>query len=283
MIVRRENSILQEYKESLPHQQTFTEWDNLKVKILFWLLTLLKILFPKSSVNRFEKSLKFYFVLVDLDDNDLNVEQKPKTFLYLGLPAKPWYESYEYEKLSFISNTLEKGFKDIKDEWLSNCSNTRNLLSRYNLSDLYPSLKEDDWGNFILCKEGNFTKAAYSLFPKTVKILSKLRSFIIPFGEAVFLVLKPGVALPPHYDDSNIDVTCQLGLIIPDNCAIRVGRETRGWVEGKTLFFDHSFEHEVWNNSDEERVVLLLDLYHPELTKIESFLLWISAKLMAKF
>jgi len=280
---RRENLILQEYKELLPHHKISSKSDSIKVKILFGLLALLKVFFPRSNVDRFEKSVKFYLGLVDLNNNNLNIEQRPKTFLYLDITSKPWYESYDYEILKFISNTLEKGFKDIKREWLSNRLNKKDLVSRYKLSELYPSLEEDDWGNFILYKEGSFTKAAYSLFPKTVKILSKLKSFIIPFGEAVFLVLKPGVALPPHYDDSNIDVTCQLGLIIPDDCAIRVRRETRGWVEGKTLFFDHSFEHEAWNNSDEERVVLLLDLYHPELTKIEKFLLWIFAKVLAKY
>ncbi|QKQ73084.1 aspartyl/asparaginyl beta-hydroxylase domain-containing protein [Nostoc sp. TCL240-02] len=39
------------------------------------------------------------------------------------------------------------------------------------------------------------------------------------------------------------------------------------------MFFDNSFEHGAWNKSQENRVVLLLDLYHPELTRIEKFLL----------
>lgn len=277
-----EDSISQESKELSSRDHILPESSNLQIKILLWLLRLLNLLFPKGSLDRFEKSIKFYFGLINLDRNLLNLDQKPKEFLYLGLMSKPWYESFDYEILKFISDTLEKGTKDIENEWLSNRSNQQALVSRYEASDLYPSLKQDDWGKFILWKEGRFTKAAYSFFPKTVKILSELKSLIIPFGEAVFLVLKPGVALPPHHDDSNIDVTCQLGLIIPENCAIRVGNETRNWVEGKTLFFDHSFEHETWNNSDRERVVLLLDLYHPELTKIEKFLLWIFGKALNK-
>ncbi len=37
------------------------------------------------------------------------------------------------------------------------------------------------------------------------------------------------------------------------------------WSAGKILLFDDSFEHEVRNDTDEERVVLLIRLWHPEL------------------
>lgn len=31
------------------------------------------------------------------------------------------------------------------------------------------------------------------------------------------------------------------------------------------MVFDDSYEHEVWNKTDKERVLLLFDLWHPEL------------------
>jgi hypothetical protein len=271
-----ENSMLQEEKKMLQKEQSLSQGNDIKLKILFLLLGFLKWFFPKGNIHRFEKSVKFYFGLIDNDE--FNPQQKPTEFLYLGLTSKPWYEPFEYELLKFISDTLEKGAKDIEGEWLSNRSYKGDLVSRAEPSDRHSSLRDDDWGEFVLWKEGKFTKTAYSLFPKTVEIVSKLESFIIPFGQAVFLVLKPGVTLPPHHDGSNIDVTCQLALVTPENCGIRVGSETRNWTEGKTLFFDHSFEHEAWNKSQQERVILLLDLYHPELTKIEKFLLWFCGK-----
>jgi aspartate beta-hydroxylase len=33
------------------------------------------------------------------------------------------------------------------------------------------------------------------------------------------------------------------------------------------IVFDDSFEHEVWNGSDEVRIVLLLDINHHELSR----------------
>lgn len=46
-------------------------------------------------------------------------------------------------------------------------------------------------------------------------------------------------------------------------CGIRVGNETASFQEGVVLMFDDTYEHEVWNNTDETRVVLFLDITRP--------------------
>ncbi len=46
---------------------------------------------------------------------------------------------------------------------------------------------------------------------------------------------------------------------------MRVGNETRMWQEGRCLIFDDSWEHEVWNDSNSDRVVLLVNFWHPDL------------------
>ena len=43
------------------------------------------------------------------------------------------------------------------------------------------------------------------------------------------------------------------------------GLSVRSWVEGRATLFDDSFEHEVWNPSIRPRVVLLVDVWHPQL------------------
>jgi len=60
-------------------------------------------------------------------------------------------------------------------------------------------------------------------------------------------------------------------LLVPAKCGMRVGNgnETRPWHEGKLTIFDDSMEHEAWNSSDELRVVLLFDIWRPELSQIE--------------
>ena len=59
---------------------------------------------------------------------------------------------------------------------------------------------------------------------------------------------------------------------MPEGCGLRVGNETRGWTPGEALIFDDSIEHEAWNTSERLRVVLLFDIWRPELSREERVL-----------
>ena len=57
-----------------------------------------------------------------------------------------------------------------------------------------------------------------------------------------------------------------LALIIPEPesaCGIRVGDQVRHWQQGRSLVFDDTYEHEAWNNTEVDRVVLFLDIIRP--------------------
>lgn len=43
----------------------------------------------------------------------------------------------------------------------------------------------------------------------------------------------------------------------------------RSWENGKVIILDDSFDHEVWHNGTEWRLILIVDLWHPELTTQE--------------
>jgi beta-hydroxylase len=42
-----------------------------------------------------------------------------------------------------------------------------------------------------------------------------------------------------------------------------VGGEVRHWQAGKSLIFDDTFPHQAWNDTEEIRVVLFLDVIRP--------------------
>ncbi len=63
----------------------------------------------------------------------------------------------------------------------------------------------------------------------------------------------------------NTRLVCHLPLIVPPGCGFRVGGETRLWEEGQLLIFDDTIEHEAWNEGQSERVVLIFDVWHPDL------------------
>jgi hypothetical protein len=61
-------------------------------------------------------------------------------------------------------------------------------------------------------------------------------------------------------------MTFHLGLITPsarERCWIEVAEQRRIWEEGKILAFDDTCKHEVHNDTDEDRVVLLMHVRRP--------------------
>ena len=83
---------------------------------------------------------------------------------------------------------------------------------------------------------------------------------------AWFSLLSPGYHNRPHRGVSKGILRAHLGLIIPkdaEKCRIRVGDVIKVWRPGEIFVFDDTYEHEVWNDTDEERVVLLFDFDRP--------------------
>jgi aspartyl/asparaginyl beta-hydroxylase (cupin superfamily) len=99
-----------------------------------------------------------------------------------------------------------------------------------------------------------------SLCPKTFEILSQIPELI----SADFSYLPAKTKIKPHKGFTKMVLRAHLGLIIPKDCGIKVGEETHTWTPGKMLIFDDSFEHEAWNDSDEDRFVLMLDIANPK-------------------
>merc|ERR1712037_652969 len=84
---------------------------------------------------------------------------------------------------------------------------------------------------------------------------------------------KPRTTIKPHSDFTNFVLTSHLPLVVPDNgqntCRLSVGDVTRQWIEGKVILFDTSIYHDAINDSDETRYILMLRIWHPDLTREE--------------
>lgn len=81
-----------------------------------------------------------------------------------------------------------------------------------------------------------------------------------------FSILSPGKRLPPHYGPYRGVLRHHLALVVPEPteaCGIRVDDQTRHWDEGQSLVFVDTYEHEAWNDTSGERVVLFLDIKRP--------------------
>jgi hypothetical protein len=90
-------------------------------------------------------------------------------------------------------------------------------------------------------------------------------------GEVIFSRLAPNTHIGSHCGPTNLRWTAHLGLVIPPTssgtCRIRVGCTWYPWQVGRFLVFDDSYEHEIHNDTDDVRTVLLLRFWHPALNE----------------
>ena len=199
--------------------------------------------------------------------------QAPTAFYFPELPQRQFYEREEFAWLA----ALEARTDEIRDELLAIVADDA-AFEPYVQSDAsrpprdYGDLLDNrDWSAFYLIRGGAVVAEAAARCPKTMAALEGAPLARSPgrTPAVLFSLLRPGVRIPPHTGYTNARLICHLPLIVPEGCGLRVGNEVRSWTPGETLIFDDSIEHEAWNASDRLRVVLLFDIWRPELTAEE--------------
>jgi len=128
-----------------------------------------------------------------------------------------------------------------------------------------------EWSAFFMKRDGTVIPENAARCPKTMQALeaAPLSNAKGRMPSILFSLLRPGAHIPPHTGVVNVRLICHLPVIVPGDCALRVGNETREWVEGKAWVFDDSINHEAWNQSMAPRVILLFDIWRPELSAEE--------------
>jgi aspartate beta-hydroxylase len=219
---------------------------------------------PRSSSPRFAQA-------IDLMNGSKRIfYQQPRAFYFPGLPQVQYYPREQFPWL----DAVEAATGDI-------CAELEAALRRgigfepYLQSNRSQPATGDtglvdslDWSAFFLVKNGEVMADNAAMCPRTMAALEHAPLPRVRGRDpmVLFSVLKPGVRIPPHNGFLNSRLICHLPLIIPPGCHLRVGNEQREWRKGKAWVFDDSIEHEAWNLSRETRVILLFDIWRPELT-----------------
>lgn len=128
-----------------------------------------------------------------------------------------------------------------------------------------------DWTAIHLLRSGRRIDANARHCPQTLALLEGIDQPVIPGASpnAMFSLLAPGTAIPAHVGYNNARLVCHLPLVVPEGCWFRVGAETRDWCRGEAFVFDDTIEHEAMNPSGRLRVVLIFDIWHPDLDPVE--------------
>ena len=202
-----------------------------------------------------------------------------------------------------FTKKLEASFKDIKEELLSlkgleNVDGKRGFqpyrapswASKRQAKDGVGSISHDagNWNVYYLYLHNVDFQENRDRCPKTVALLDSIDNL---YGHCFFSTLAPKTHITKHHGPTNKKLRVHLPLIVPNDdddgtnkdgdtdtttksnkksCRLRVGDDIINVTEGKCYIFDDSLEHEAWNDhSNQARIVLIFDIWHPDLTKKE--------------
>jgi aspartate beta-hydroxylase len=194
--------------------------------------------------------------------------QRPR-YWYKGLPDRPWHDRERYAAIPM----LEASYPVIRDD-LERLLEDRRHLQRFRGGDAATMAEYIHGDHSVFYFRDQFAPDSEQprmqhnreIAARTSAVLDSLPRL----GEtAFFSIMGPGTHLRPHHGAENLRVFVHLGVIITDGCAIRVADREVVWEEGKCIVFDDSYEHEAWNRGRAVRTILLVELWHHDLSDAE--------------
>jgi ornithine lipid ester-linked acyl 2-hydroxylase len=158
----------------------------------------------------------------------------------------------------------------LEARWPEIRAEVRELLAREEgippLADISPDHRRiappGKWRSFFLWGYGYRNEENCARCPKTAAAVAGIPGL----NSAFFSILAPGAHIPRHRGVTKAILTAHLGLIVPaerERCRMQVDEQMLHWDAGKAFVFDDTFYHEVWNDTDEHRVILLVQFRRP--------------------
>ncbi|HEY2068139.1 MAG TPA: aspartyl/asparaginyl beta-hydroxylase domain-containing protein [Rhizomicrobium sp.] len=118
------------------------------------------------------------------------------------------------------------------------------------------------WRSFFLYAYGLKIDQNCAKCPETARIVSQIPGLLSAF----YSVMLAGAHVPRHTGPTKAILTAHLGLVIPlkrERCHMAVADSDVVWEEGRVVVFDDMYPHEVWNDTDEDRIILLVHVKRP--------------------
>jgi hypothetical protein len=202
--------------------------------------------------------------------------QQPTSFYYPGLPQIAFYDPARFD----WAKRLEDAYDDVRAELEAVLADDQGIAPYVQADPSRPNrghalLNDARWSAFHFFQNGVPIAENAARCPKTMALLNTMPMPHIAGRSpmALFSILQPKTHIPPHWGMLNTRLICHLPLIVPEKCRLRVGNHDRTVEAGKVLLFDDSIEHEAWNDSDALRVILLFEVWRPELEATERAML----------
>lgn len=169
---------------------------------------------------------------------------------------------FPLERFPWVAH-VEENWQTIREEAEQLLENREDLANFQDISKDQIEITDDDrWKTFFLYGYGFEAKLGVEMCPRTAALMREIPGM----KTAMFSILSPRKHILDHRGPYKGVLRYHLGLIVPreaESCRIRVGDDIRHWQQGQSMVFDDTFNHEVWNDTDETRVVLFVDVLRP--------------------
>ena len=235
-----------------------------------------------GEANRHNTSARFDHCIDVLLGRRRVYTPQPTLLHFPKLPAIEFFDRADFPWL----DALEAGTDAMREELLALLADpaSESQIVPYvdysndkPLDQWRPLNRSKQWSAYYLLKDSVQVGSHLARCPRTAALLEAAPLADVPghAPTAFFSMLQPRTRIPPHTGVTNARLVCHVPLVIPPGCGFRVGSETRQWELGKAWVFDDTIEHEAWNESDEPRYILIIDLWNPYLTEAER--VWVRA------
>lgn len=254
-----------------PTSQKQTTLPRCEISLTTTILRALANEFADKDISRVSQSFRDVITGTTLEhDKGTPRHQRASSFIR-GLEAHPFHDDFDTH-FPWV-NHLEAHWTVIRDE-LVRVTGLQNLAQIGNNIWAPPVVAAanaygPDWRTLVLL-DRDWDPVNTKLFPETTRLLRD-SGVHVPGVEAFFARQSPDTGIKLHTDDCNFILTMHLALSAPTGQSwIEVARDRRYWENGKGLVFNTSFFHRTMNESkDQDRYVLLIRFWHPQLTQVE--------------
>lgn len=226
---------------------------------------------PNSQISR-KLSMKATILQSAVLRTKVHHRPTPTLFSFPGIRGIPIWPAAAFEK---HTAALQANFDAILREYQTMAGLK---ASDYGIQGDEHKLHDGkwDWHSYVMKGRRQADFAVHC--PTTTEVLESFKTPRLmtgtPFSFSFFSTLHPEAKIAHHSAACNLRVRCHFPLVVPsgstvDECGMRVAGERIQWKADEPVYFDDAFDHEVWNSTTQRRVVLLFDLWHPDLQEEE--------------
>lgn len=221
---------------------------------------------PESRSYRFQQALDI------LTDRKRAFFQNPTGFFYPELPHVQFYDRRDFDWAPAVEAATDAICDELRAVMAAGIGDfSPYLRPQSNHERDNPLFNKSDWSALFFVENGKLNEETIARCPQTWKAVRAVPMPWIGGWEptVMFSLLRAKTRIAAHTGTHNTRLICHLPLIVPPGCGFRVGNQFREWEVGKLIVFDDTVEHEAWNESDEDRVVLIFCVWRPELSDQE--------------